>query len=159
MCHVQLIIRERGSLTIFSFSCFTRKKQVCDECDSAAPLMLSDSLRINQLSLGLLVCREETNSDRDHKFFTNSDITTMQSYAVILALVLVAAVQGFAPESQGRAGTQLRATLFDRISNMDLFAPKADQNEYGARNKKDVSTPSESTKFMTIQCNTWASNI
>merc|ERR1711966_354618 len=26
----------------------------------------------------------------------------------------------------------------DRISNMDLFAPKADQNTYGARNKKDL---------------------
>ena len=62
----------------------------------------------------------------------------MQFYAFVLALVLVAAVQGFAPNSQGRAGTQLSETLFDRISNMDLFAPKADQNTYGARKKKDV---------------------
>mmetsp|Transcript_10519 Transcript_10519/g.22283 ORF Transcript_10519/g.22283 Transcript_10519/m.22283 type:complete len:176 (-) Transcript_10519:76-603(-) len=62
----------------------------------------------------------------------------MQSYTVVLALVLVAAVQGFAPASQGRAGSQLDASLFDRISNMDLFAPKKDQNTYGARNKKDL---------------------
>ena len=53
-------------------------------------------------------------------------------------LLLVGAVQGFAPNSQGRSDTQL-ASLFDRISNMDLFAPKADQNTYGARYKKDVS--------------------
>ena len=64
----------------------------------------------------------------------------MQSYTFVLALVLVAAVQGFAPASQGRAGSQLSETLFDKIANMDLFAPKADQNTYGARDKKNVST-------------------
>merc|ERR1712228_710552 len=32
-----------------------------------------------------------------------------------------------------------KKTLFRRISEMDLFAPKADQNMYGARNKKDLS--------------------
>ena len=63
----------------------------------------------------------------------------MQSYAVVLALVLVAAVQGFAPVSEGRVGTQLDASLFDRIADMDLFAPNKDQNTYGARAKKDVS--------------------
>ena len=63
----------------------------------------------------------------------------MQSYAVVLALVLVAAVQGFAPVSEGRIGTQLQGSLFDAVADMDLFAPKKDQNTYGARNKKDVS--------------------
>ncbi len=63
----------------------------------------------------------------------------MQSYAVVLALVLVAAVQGFTPVSEGRVGTQLQESLFDRVAGMDLFAPKADQNTYGARNKKNVS--------------------
>ena len=67
----------------------------------------------------------------------------MQSYAVVLALVLVAAVQGFAPASQGRAGSQLSESLFDKIANMDLFAPKADQNTYGARSNKNVSTSEE----------------
>jgi len=57
---------------------------------------------------------------------------------VIFFLLLVGAVQGFAPNSQGRADTQL-ASLFDEIANMDLFAPKKDQNTYGARYKKDVS--------------------
>ena len=64
----------------------------------------------------------------------------MQSYTIVLALVLVAAVQGFAPVSQGRVGTnQLQASIFDAIQDMDLFAPKKGQNDYGARNKKEVS--------------------
>ena len=62
------------------------------------------------------------------------------SYTIVLALVLVAAVQGFAPASQGRAGSLLQESLFDKVAQMDLFAPKKDQNTYGARNKKDVST-------------------
>jgi hypothetical protein len=63
----------------------------------------------------------------------------MQTYAVLLAFVVVAAVQGFAPNSQGRSVSQLNESLFDKVANMDLFAPKKDQNTYGARNKKDVS--------------------
>ena len=70
----------------------------------------------------------------------------MQSYAVVLALVLVVAVQGFAPVSQGRAGTKLNESLFDKVANMDLFAPKKDQNTYGARAGKNVSTPTNSKK-------------
>eukprot|EP00531_Pseudo-nitzschia_arenysensis_P019687 CAMPEP_0116119474 /NCGR_PEP_ID=MMETSP0329-20121206/2659_1 /TAXON_ID=697910 /ORGANISM="Pseudo-nitzschia arenysensis, Strain B593" /LENGTH=149 /DNA_ID=CAMNT_0003613175 /DNA_START=55 /DNA_END=500 /DNA_ORIENTATION=+ len=62
----------------------------------------------------------------------------MQSYAFVLALVLVAAVQGFAPASQGRAGSQLNESLFDKVANMDLFAPKKDQNTYGARKAKNL---------------------
>jgi hypothetical protein len=66
----------------------------------------------------------------------------MKSYTVVaVALVLVADVQGFAPvSSQGKVvSTQLQGTLFDAVAGMDLFAPKKDQNTYGARNKKDVS--------------------
>merc|ERR1712194_546379 len=61
-----------------------------------------------------------------------------QSYTVVLALVLIAAVQGFAPLSQGRSGTQLQDSLFDKVAGMDLFAPKKDQNTYGARKKKNL---------------------
>jgi len=66
----------------------------------------------------------------------------MQSYRLVLAFALVAAIQGFAPVSKGRAGSKLNGSLFDAIANMDLFAPKADQNTYGARAKKNVSTRS-----------------
>merc|ERR1740139_733021 len=62
----------------------------------------------------------------------------MQSVTIVLALVAVAAVQGFAPASQGRAGTAIQGTIFDAVAGMDLFAPKKDQNSYGARNKKNL---------------------
>lgn len=58
----------------------------------------------------------------------------------IVSVALVASAQAFAPASQGRAGSQLNESLFDRIANMDLFAPKKDQNTYGARAKKNVSS-------------------
>lgn len=62
----------------------------------------------------------------------------MQFYAFVVTLVLVATVQGFAPQSQGRVGTQIQETLFDKVAGMDLFAPKKDQNSYGARNSKNL---------------------
>ena len=63
----------------------------------------------------------------------------MQSYSVVLAIVLVATVQGFAPASQSQSATQLQASLWDTISGMDLYEPVKDQNEFGARKKKNVS--------------------
>lgn len=62
----------------------------------------------------------------------------MKSVAAVSVLAVVASVQGFAPVSQGRVGTQLQETLFDKVFGMDLFAPVKDQNDYGARAKKNV---------------------
>jgi hypothetical protein len=59
--------------------------------------------------------------------------------SAIVALTLVAGAQGFAPSSQGRAGSQLSESLFDKIRGLDLFEPVKDQNNYGARAKKNVS--------------------
>lgn len=59
--------------------------------------------------------------------------------SAIVALALVAGAQGFAPSSQSRASTQLSESLFDRVFGMDLFEPVKDQNNYGARTKKNVS--------------------
>lgn len=64
----------------------------------------------------------------------------MKSSAII-TLGLFASVQGFAPAPQGRVGTEISESLFDRVFGMDLFAPKMDQNDYGARTKKNVSLP------------------
>merc|ERR1740124_1237064 len=61
---------------------------------------------------------------------------------VVVAVVLaVTVVQGFAPAAsqQGRVGTQLQKSIFDAISDMDLWAPDKDSNEYGARNNKKLS--------------------
>jgi hypothetical protein len=73
--------------------------------------------------------------------------------SVVIALGLVASAEGFAPARQERSNTQLQATLFDRIFGLDLFAPVQDQNDYGARTKKEVrpcintSNPCQNAKF------------
>jgi len=67
----------------------------------------------------------------------------MRSFAIIgLVAAVVSTVQGFAPQgSAGRVApsTELQASLLDAISGMDLFAPKKDQNTYGARKNKNLS--------------------
>jgi len=55
-----------------------------------------------------------------------------------LLVAFVASTQAFAPAaSSGRVATA-RESIFSRISEMDLFAPKKDQNNYGARAKKNL---------------------
>ena len=63
----------------------------------------------------------------------------MKTTAVIAA-ALVASAQGFTPSPQGRVtGTQLSESRFYKFVCMDLFNPVKDQNDYGARVKKNVS--------------------
>merc|ERR1712032_179990 len=66
--------------------------------------------------------------------------------SVIALTVGTTVVQGFAPSSSppgsgkvSSSSTQIQGSLFDAVSNMDLFAPKKDQNTYGARKKKNLS--------------------
>ena len=62
----------------------------------------------------------------------------MKTTALIIA-GCVASASAFAPAPNGeRASTQLHKSLFRTISEMDLFAPKKDQNDYGARSKKNA---------------------
>ena len=59
-----------------------------------------------------------------------------------LILCSVASVAAFAPALVARTETSLnekKRSIFTIVSDMDLFAPKSDQNFYGARNKKNVS--------------------
>ena len=58
----------------------------------------------------------------------------MKFLAFLLASLSVAAA--FAPQQSSRVNTELSASLFDRIANMDLFDAKG--NEYGARKNKNV---------------------
>lgn len=61
-----------------------------------------------------------------------------------VTIATLASASAFAPNSQGRSTTSLAAekkSFFRTVFDMDLFAPKADQNDYGARNKKNVSLP------------------
>ena len=66
----------------------------------------------------------------------------MKTSALIIA-GCVASASAFAPSQQTPAGssTQLFAekkSFFSTVFDMDLFAPKSDQNDYGARNKKNM---------------------
>merc|ERR1719150_1023335 len=68
----------------------------------------------------------------------------MKTTAVI-AVACIASTTAFAPTNNGaRINTQLsvaeKKSFFKTVFDMDLFAPVADQNDYGARNKKNLST-------------------
>lgn len=64
----------------------------------------------------------------------------MKSFATVIALA--AAVQGFAPiQPEGRPATDLKKSIFDTVSDMDLFNTNGvgsglNRNAYGARNQK-----------------------
>ena len=59
----------------------------------------------------------------------------------VIAVACIGSAAAFAPQTGARAATALneKTPLFNRIFGMDLYAPQADQNDYGARNKKNVS--------------------
>lgn len=58
---------------------------------------------------------------------------------IVLLVAAVASTQAFAPlPTSGRVATA-HESIFSRIADMDLFAPKKDQNEYGARAKKNLA--------------------
>jgi hypothetical protein len=69
----------------------------------------------------------------------------MKTSALIIA-ASIASASAFAPSSNGaRAPTDLSAekkekkSFFKTVFDMDLFAPNADQNDYGARGKKNLA--------------------
>ena len=62
----------------------------------------------------------------------------MKTSAVIIA-ASVASASAFVPAAKAPVSTELNG-LFKTISDMDLWAPVADSNEYGARGKKNVKT-------------------
>jgi hypothetical protein len=69
-------------------------------------------------------------------------------YIAALALAFSASAAAFAPlqtQNVGRPSTA-RDAIFDSIIGMDLFAPVKDQNNYGARAKKNVKLGSLSDK-------------
>ena len=59
----------------------------------------------------------------------------MKTSALLIA-ASIATASAFAPASKAPTTTALNESLFKKISNMDLWAPVADSNDYGARNKK-----------------------
>ena len=62
----------------------------------------------------------------------------MKVSALIIA-ASVASASAFVPAAKAPVSTELNG-LFKAISDMDLWAPVADSNDYGARGKKNVKT-------------------
>ena len=60
--------------------------------------------------------------------------------SAFVAAACVASASAFAPSSNGRQATELaeKKTFFKTIFDMDLFAPKSGQNDYGARDSKNL---------------------
>lgn len=70
------------------------------------------------------------------------EVEKMKYFAAAFVSVLATA-SAFAPQmSNVRASTELaeKKSFFKTVFDMDLFAPVADQNDYGARNKKQLAT-------------------
>mmetsp|Transcript_10886 Transcript_10886/g.16615 ORF Transcript_10886/g.16615 Transcript_10886/m.16615 type:complete len:169 (-) Transcript_10886:238-744(-) len=62
----------------------------------------------------------------------------MKTSALIVA-ASVASASAFVPAAKAPVSTELNG-LFKTISDMDLWAPVSDSNEYGARGKKNIKT-------------------
>merc|ERR1712238_103166 len=80
-----------------------------------------------------------------HSFSIMKSIATVTAAAVVLVVASTTTVEGFTPASRqlvqgGRPATttQLQKSIFDAISDMDLWAPDKDANTYGARKKKKL---------------------
>lgn len=59
----------------------------------------------------------------------------------VIAAALIGSAAAFAPQQAGRPATSLaeKKSVAATIFGMDLFAPVSDQNDYGARNKKNLA--------------------
>lgn len=62
----------------------------------------------------------------------------MKTTALLVASV--ASASAFVPATKAPVSTQLNESLFKKISNMDLWEPVKNSNEYGARNSKNIKT-------------------
>merc|ERR1711966_398026 len=62
---------------------------------------------------------------------------TMKASPIFTAVACVASASAFAPSASApQSSTQLNESIFSKISNLDLWAPVKDSNDYGARGKK-----------------------
>lgn len=57
---------------------------------------------------------------------------------VALLVAFLATTTAFAPMQKASTSTTELNAIFDNIANMDLFAPKKNQNKYGARSGKNL---------------------
>eukprot|EP01082_Thalassiosira_pseudonana_P014018 g12564.t1 g12564 contig6:2164860-2165686(+) len=62
-----------------------------------------------------------------------------EKVSAALVIASVASTSAFTVQNgNARQSTQLNESIFKKISNLDLWAPVADSNDYGARSKKNI---------------------
>jgi len=64
----------------------------------------------------------------------------MKISTVLIVAASIASASAFAPAPHGKSSTALNESLFKKVSNLDLWAPVKDSNQYGARGKKNLKT-------------------
>jgi hypothetical protein len=58
--------------------------------------------------------------------------------SAVLVAASVASASAFVPAAKAPQSTQLNESLFKKISNLDLWEPVKNSNDYGARNNKNI---------------------
>jgi hypothetical protein len=73
-----------------------------------------------------------------------NNLAAIMKCTALLVVASVTSALAFVPSTPvsttTTTTTQLHESLFKKISNMDLWAPVADSNDYGARSKKKIAT-------------------
>merc|ERR1712032_1193622 len=75
----------------------------------------------------------------------NCNEATMKTSTFFIAAT-IATASAFAPATKAPQNTQLGASIFKTISNLDLWEPVKDSNNYGARARKTLKTGSLTEK-------------
>ncbi len=71
----------------------------------------------------------------------SNHLHTTMKYSALLVAASVATASAFAPSTRSApSSTQLNESLFKKISNLDLWAPVSNSNDYGARSNKKIVT-------------------
>ena len=58
--------------------------------------------------------------------------------SAVLVAASVASASAFVPAAKAPQSTQLNESIFKKISNLDLWEPVKNSNDYGARNNKNI---------------------
>ena len=116
-----------------SLSCFRRDYARVAICASSRSMFVVSPMPDGPVSSPFLTFESV------HSRQPPNNTETMKTAAVVTA-ALIGSASAFAPQQAGRPTTSLaeKKSIAARIFDMDLFAPVADQNDYGARAKKNL---------------------
>lgn len=70
----------------------------------------------------------------------------MKASTILVAAATLSSASAFAPAPKAPQSTELHESIFTKLSNMDLWAPVSDSNNYGARGRKNIKTGTLTSK-------------